>query len=100
MRFIKGVAYAGAVLGGLAIWVTFAERSAAEDARSLCSAIPVGMPTTEARRAVAAAEGLERRLDTPTGILAIFSGAFMFSRYTCEVTLAERVTATRLNHLD
>jgi len=99
-RWVSVLAYATLGMVLLSAWVMRAEHRASDAASALCVAIPVGMPAAEARRVVAAAEGLERHLDTPTGMLAIFSGAFMFSRYTCEVTLAERVTATRLNHLD
>ncbi len=98
-RWVSVLAYA--VLGTVVLlaWGMRAEHRASDAASALCAAIPVGMLAAEARRVVAATEGLERRLDTPMGMLAIFSGAFMFSRYTCEVTLAERVTATRLNHI-
>jgi hypothetical protein len=99
-RLAKILTYAMLGLIGLTAWAVHAERRAGAAARDLCAGIPIGMPAAEARRAVAAAEGLDRRLDTPTGILAIFSGAFMYSRHTCEIELAERVTATRLGHLD
>lgn len=101
MRFIKGAAYVVAVLGALAVWATFAERRAAEDARALCGAIQVGMPAREARRLVEQIGGdAARRIDTPEGVLVVFTGAFPFSRHTCQVEMAERVSATRLGYVD
>ncbi len=100
MRFIKGAAYVVAVLGALAVWVAFTERSAAEDAGALCGAIQVGMPAEEARRLVEQAAGVARRIDTPQGVLVVFTGAFPYSRYTCQVDMAERVSATRLGYVD
>jgi len=58
------------------------------------------MPAGQARARVAAAEGLDPRIDTPEGTLAVFSGARMFSRHLCQVEMRERVTATRISHLD
>jgi len=101
MRFIKGAAYVVAVLGALAVWVAFAERSVAEDAGALCGAIQVGMPAEEARRLIAQIGGdVARRIDTPQGVLVVFTGAFPYSRYTCQVDMAERVSATRLGYVD
>lgn len=101
MRFIKGAAIVVAVLGALAFWVRFAERTAAEGASDLCGAIQTGMPAQEARRLIEqVGADAARRIDTPQGVLMVFTGAFPFSRYTCQVDMAERVGATRLGYVD
>jgi uncharacterized membrane protein len=100
LKRLRGLALALLLLVGALAWAVHAERRAAGAARALCAAITVGMPAAQARARVAAAEGLDRRIDTPEGTLAVFSGALIFSRHLCQVEMSERVTATRVSHLD
>jgi hypothetical protein len=101
MRFIKWLAVVVAVLAALGLWVSYAEQTAAEAASDLCGAIQTGMPAQEARRLIEqVGADAARRIDTPQGVLMVFTGAFPFSRYTCQVDMAERVGATRLGHVD
>ncbi len=113
--FPRRLAYVLAALVAIVVWIRHNEQGAASGAERLCRAMPVGLPADQARALVARAGDIDRRIDTPTGLLAVFTGAFPFSRYTCAVEFGrapaeqvvepgagpvERVTATRVTHLD